>query len=497
MKKKWWQSPLFLLLLPFFFVFHGYVENYYFMEFADCLSLWGIYTGGAIVVFGLARLFLRNTTKAALFATYILAVYFFFGALHDFLRKNDFFLHRYNLLLPALTVLTLLVAFFIRKRLSFHRLPVFLNALLLVYLLLDAATLIWKATGKKAGPPVDYSFMPVSVTRCDSCPRPDIYFILFDDYSNSKTLKEVYNYDNSDFDRFLMNEGFHIQLYSRSNYASTPISVASILNYSYLRDLKGITFRSYADMFDAIGQDRVVNFLYAQGYTVVNYSPFDLPGRPSGTDMPFIPTKARLISRRTLLNYLVRDLQTWIKTHLQGPIALASDRAAVVERENRWAFTQTIEESGKKTGDPRFVYAHLFLPHPPFLFDSLLHRRDPYDIATHIDEDHPGYYLNYLPYTNARAKDLITAIKRNTGGKAVIIFMSDHGFRYLGNGKNSQAYLFNNQNAVYYPDKDYHLLYDSISGVNQFRVVLNKLFGQDLPLLKDSSIYLMDKEFEP
>jgi hypothetical protein len=40
-------------------------------------------------------------------------------------------------------------------------------------------------------------------------------------------------------------------------------------------------------------------------------------------------------------------------------------------------------------------------------------------------------------------------------------------------------------------------LYDSISGVNQFRVVFNKLFHQHLPLLKDSSTYLKDKGFNP
>ena len=497
MKMKWLQSPLFLLLLPFFFVFHGYVENHYFMKFADCWPLLGMYTGGAIVVYGLIRLFLRNNMKAALLATYICAVYFFFGALHDFLRKNDLFLHRYSLLLPALAVITFLVAFYIRKTLSFRRLPVFLNSLLLVYLLLDTCILIGKVAKKKSAPPVGYSIIPVSVTRCDNCPRPDIYFILFDDYSSSKTLKEVYKYDNSDFDRFLLSEGFQIQRNSRSNYPGTPMSMASILNYSYLHDLKGVTFRSYADMFDAIAQNRVVNFLYGQGYTVANYSPFDLPGCPSGNDQPFIPQKARLISRRTLLNYLVRDLQVWIKNHLKNPIAVAGDMAAEIEHENKWVFSKTLEESRKKTGTPRFVYSHIFLPHPPFLFDSLQRRRDPYDVATHLDEDHPEYYLDYLPYTNARAKDLITAIKRNTGGKAVIIFMSDHGFRYQGNGKDNLKYIFHNQNAVYYPDKDYHLLYDSISAVNEFPVLFNKLFRQNFPLLKDSSIYLMDKGFDP
>ena len=71
--------------------------------------------------------------------------------------------------------------------------------------------------------------------------------------------------------------------------------------------------------------------------------------------------------------------------------------------------------------------------------------------------------------------------------------MGDHGNRDI----TKEAFPirhFQNLNAVYYPDNDYKMLYDSISGVNQFRVVLNKLLQQKLPVLKDSSIYLIDQD---
>jgi hypothetical protein len=43
-------------------------------------------------------------------------------------------------------------------------------------------------------------------------------------------------------------------------------------------------------------------------------------------------------------------------------------------------------------------------------------------------------------------------------------------------------------------DKNYHLLYDRMSAVNEFPILSNKLFDQNLPLSKDSLIYLRDKE---
>ncbi|MDQ3277751.1 MAG: hypothetical protein M3Q06_05465, partial [Bacteroidota bacterium] len=56
--------------------------------------------------------------------------------------------------------------------------------------------------------------------------------------------------------------------------------------------------------------------------------------------------------------------------------------------------------------------------------------------------------------------------------------------------------VFRNLNAYYFSDKDYGMLYDSISPVNTFRVVLNKYFSQSFPLLKDSSFYLVDPEYD-
>jgi len=493
MQKKWLRYPLFVLLLPLFFVFHGYVENYYFMNWGDCWSLLGMYTAGAIVVYLLAFLLMRDQMKAAVFTGYLLAIYFFFGALHDFLRRHNFFLDKYSLLLPTLLLLTVLTAWYIKKRPSFPRLPLFLNSLLLLYILWDAGLLMGKALEKQQSLPVDYSLSSTPAARCDSCPRPDIYLIVFDEYTNSRTLKDIYHYDNSSFDSFLVNEGFHIQRNSHSNYGATLLSMSSMLNYSYLNHMEGITFRNYKDMLDAIAKNKVVNFLYARGYSVINNSPFDLPGHPSARDLPFIPVKGRLISNRTLLNYIIRDMERSMKTLLIGELRFAAGEEAKADRLNRYELEQTKTVSRTESHRPRFVYAHLMMPHPPYLYDSLQHRRDPQDIVAHLDEAHPGYYLGYIPYTNVCARDLISTIKKNTGGKAIIIFMSDHGFRYAPEGKIT-PYFFDNQNAIYLPDGDYHPFYDSISNVNEFRVLFNKLFRQDLPVLKDSSIYLIDKE---
>jgi hypothetical protein len=58
-------------------------------------------------------------------------------------------------------------------------------------------------------------------------------------------------------------------------------------------------------------------------------------------------------------------------------------------------------------------------------------------------------------------------------------------------------HFFQNLNAVYFPDQNYSGLYDSITNVNMFRVILNKTFNQHFSLVKDSSIFLADKKPSP
>ena len=105
----------------------------------------------------------------------------------------------------------------------------------------------------------------------------------------------------------------------------------------------------------------------------------------------------------------------------------------------------------------------------------------------HIDS-----YLDYIPYTNQKIKELIDTIQQNTNHSAVIILMGDHGFRVTPDGS-STGHYFQNLNAVYFPEKNYRELNDSISGVNQFRIIFNTLFRQSLPVLKDSTVFLTDQ----
>jgi phosphoglycerol transferase MdoB-like AlkP superfamily enzyme len=125
------------------------------------------------------------------------------------------------------------------------------------------------------------------------------------------------------------------------------------------------------------------------------------------------------------------------------------------------------------------------LPHEPFYLDSTGNYVSDTIIIRNTFDFKTGY-LNQLKYANMLLKKIIAAISKNSKNK-VVIMEGDHGYReYVGEGAKEKSFM--NLNTYYFSDGDYSQLYDGISPVNSFRVVLNKYFCQSLPLLKDSSI---------
>ncbi|MEK7225221.1 MAG: hypothetical protein AAB221_06025, partial [Bacteroidota bacterium] len=74
-----------------------------------------------------------------------------------------------------------------------------------------------------------------------------------------------------------------------------------------------------------------------------------------------------------------------------------------------------------------------------------------------------------------------------SAGNDIIILQSDHSIADMDWSRKNDA--FKNYSAFYFPDRDYRQLYPGMSNVNTFRIILNKYFGQQLPLLPDKSFY--------
>lgn len=481
-------QPFFLYLLPLFFVEHGFIVNYDLVPVNDGLLLLGQYLATALVISLVTWRFFRSYPKSALFCAAVLGFQFFFGPAHDFLKTllPGTFIVKYSFLVPAALIVFILAAAWLRKtKKEFLKARLYLNILLCLLILIDIVPfLLHPPRGAAAGPVTRGHF-----NACDSCRKPDIYLIIADGYPGRIELEDKFKFDNSAFEQSLVARKFHVIDSSVSNYNFTPFSVASLLNMNYLTSIRGSNSNKsdISVCYKTIRNNQAQVFFSGLGYRFYNYSIFDFNKQISRAKPTFLLRKTRPILAQTFLYRLRRDLSYHLVTTLKLGSVIKSWRLVDLRNNNK-LFELTRQTAAGNPGTPKFVYTHLVMPHYPYYFDSSGHEIH-YSMLTDEYAFNEPAFIQYLQYSNRKLLELVDDIFRSSPHPPIIILMGDHGFREFRNPV-EEKYHFMNLNAVYFPDGDYSGFYKGQSNVNQFRIILNSHFGQNLPLLKDSSSFL-------
>jgi hypothetical protein len=483
-----------IFLLPVFFVLHAVNEHYGLIPFYVAASFLIRYLLLSSVLLLIGMLIFRSVGKGGIWSFGLLIVFYFFGAAHDFLKElriSPFFVS-YSFILPLLLILLILFTAIIKRKNKFKKTVFFLNLLFAIFVLIELASLFTSIiTNKESRLRLSGSNKPAitEVNQIKERSKPDIFFIVFDEYASSESLKKYSNFDNTSLDSDLLYKGFYIATRSKSNYNATSPSIAATLNMNYhSQPLEGKTHD--ADLIlrscKEIKFSLVPELLHKTGYRIKNLGLFDLESQPVLTSNFFGSYTQNLINLQTLWGRIGRDIWWNIEVRLHKNAERKSIEKEV-ER-NIINFKETINELKTMEDTPKFIYSHIMMPHSPFFFNkdgtplkNAFYKFDPLKIDT--------LYLNQLIYTNTWIRKLIENIPLNRKRPVVVIIQGDHGFR-----SNLPVFTrerqFMNLTAFYFDDKDYTLLYDSISPINTFRIIFNKYFHANLPLLKDSTILL-------
>ncbi|MDF2187555.1 sulfatase-like hydrolase/transferase [Paraflavitalea sp. CAU 1676] len=467
-----------------FFLLHGYRANRGLVPVADLLWLLALLLAGGFVVFGLSAWWFKNTRKAGIFTSCLLTIMLFFGAFQDFFSgfRLTAGISRLTWFLPVCLFAILVILIWLKRTKHTLQKPLlYINLLLLCYIVFEAGGLLLS----KPGAATATNGRALVNTR----ERPSIYLILLDEYMGSDGLAGYFQYDNRWFDDSLKAKGFHVVAHSQSNYQLTLFSMASMLNMDYPADFGKAVIQdhyAYSNAMRRLRNNEVAALLAASGYRIANFSGFDLAADPAYYSTGLLPDKGRLLTSGTFWYRVAKYLPTFL---VERGLMTSWEQKLEDQfvRNNEAAMKGTLKEAFLTDSVPVFTYLHLMMPHLPFAFDSSGHRT----IGFHqreaiIPAEADAAYLQYLVYTNHRVLELVQQLKQATAGKAVILLMSDHGFR--GAIRKDKKYGFTNVNAVYLPSQQYAAWYDGMSNVNQFRLLFNTLFQENLPILKDSLI---------
>ena len=480
------SKPIYTFLLAAFFCLHGALENFGFISFVEAMEVF-IYVIIAITILFYIFYF---TTKSFLFSGFITfllaALYLFFEVIKNAVFKIDLF-NRYVLFLPLLILSLLFIIFLFKKYKWFYKVTFFLNVLLIVYCVLDAGLIIKKQmTTQKI---VYQNFVVLNEKLVKH--KPNVYLLLFDEYAGLQSLKDSFNYDNSIFYDQLRNDSFQI-INSFSNYSITAFSMSSLFQMNYLNNLQNTTTVGWKEtqqcMLDIKNAPVFIHFKNL-GYDVKSFSLFEVLNNKSLGANQFLLGHQRVLTHKMFHNVFLKDVgfnftNGRFASSFFQKLFLADLPAYSTAAERK--MLNTVEN---KT-NPQFVYTHFLMPHYPFLYDSLGNKNALQTIfkdrAWLVKED----YISYLKYCNKKMVEMERKIIEKEPG-AIIILLSDHGFRYEGSHNDKSE--FNNFCAVRNLSTSNLHSTATISNVNLFRYIFNATYKQSFPYLTDSMVFLKEQ----
>lgn len=442
--------------------------------------------------------------KAAIVVSIFLVLFFSFGHVSNAIVGWGI---TYKVLLPIWGTLIVCGAYFvINTRKDLRKLTIVLNVVAVTLVIIPAISIAvneTKAASQDIKTTENMDTNSVDPGKTDTL--PDIYYIILDRYACARTLEEVYDFDNSEFLDYLSDKGFYVASESTSNYAETHQSLASSLNMKYINYLSeelGEDFTDLSPTYTMLQDYEVWHFLKLKGYEFIHLGSW------------WEPTRKNEYADININYWEISEFSmTLFKTTMLYPIALESSRFPLWLRSpfleelrlGQWErvpyiFDQLAEIPSMK--EPTFVFAHMLIPHPPYVFNT---------DGTYLTEEEANKrsievnYVDQLIFANSKVRELIDELLSSSEVPPIIILQADEGpypggqDKWEGKGEweepvgweeATEAELREKMgilNAYYLPNVDGDVLYPSITPVNSFRLVFNLYFDTDLELLPDRS----------
>jgi hypothetical protein len=444
-----------------------------------------------ILLFLAVQLILRNVSKAAAASTFLLVMFYSYGQIYGLIEGRKilgFLVGRHTFLLTVWVVIIALGLWRIIKNTSdLKNLNQILNVVSVLLVIIPVfQAVVYEINLSSMNRQSANNQLTVTTTQIggakQSSEKPDVYYIILDMYTRADMLKQVYNYDNNPFIQQLTAKGFYVGSCSQSNYSFTTLSISSSLNMDYLEGFSKTIVEgkeNLAGYAQHMIHSQVRKNFESMGYYTAAFETgywndelTDAKMYITRTNNPITGSTAigsinnfEVLFLRTTLFRVIMEAQSSYLSKLTKQVETPEQ-----DHYDRILFVLNQLDNLPSVPGPKFVYAHLVAPHPPFVLNS--------DGSYHSTTDNSGY-TNGITYLDKRVLELVTKIISESRVPPIIIVQGDHGM-----GDVERVDIFN---AYYLPNGGSKLLYPKISPVNSFRVVFDEYFGGKYPLLQDIS----------
>lgn len=323
----------------------------------------------------------------------------------------------------------------------------------------------------------------------------DIYYFIFDRYGDERSIQTLTGVAN-DLPDWLASRGFDVARDSHANYGRTTLSLAATLNLTTLESVAGTMGPETKDLspiYEMLQDNKVGRYLKARGYRYVNLGSW------------FAPTKTIRIADENPLLGSSTDFDAILDQTTFGPTLTAMrnlpdpPRHHVLHRSTALFQFREFERIRAEAG-PKFVFAHILLPHEPYVFDA---KGDYPPLEVQKTRTKGEGYSQQLAYTNGRIRQIVDELLNGPEEtRPIVIIQADEG-PYPAGFAADQAHFdwhtaspddleikYGILNAMYLPGTPPAGApepYSTITSWNTWPIILDRYFGEQLPLMPDRS----------
>ena len=495
--------PLLLALVPSLYHYSNNVEKLTLSSLYSMLVFNGIL---AIIVYVVCLAVTRLQPYKAAIASSIFLIFFnIYGLTFRYLLHLDLVRIRHYTFLPVMLLLAAYLIFFIARLRESIQVNIWKNLAIVVSVLVVFNLVriippeLKKWTSGPSSAAVSAASLQTEQAGTDR-PRPDIYYIVFDEFSGLQPVRAYWPKEKGAVDAFaafLRDRGFFVAEESHGSSKSTLRELATRLNYkSYPFETDETTY------FNEIADNRAMRYLKSLGYTTVVIDETDLAyasARSIRADTfynfwssSFPQSKAvaqargftldefgELVMNNTMLDAIPTQYRSYSRQYKEND-------PVVIQHNNLITFA-TENVNDENVPSPKFVYVHLLLPHLPFIYT-----RNGEIASVEQFKNWNNYIETYL-YTLKVAERMVNNIQNDAdpANPPVIVLQSDHGVRNESANNQGVIYLENYPeqyktwilNALYLPGLDTSKLSQDIDPINTFPIIFNTLFDAGIPLV--------------
>ena len=452
---------IFPFLLAFFPSWILILKNYDELIFQDILISLAI-VSVSIIIWIVIRKIIKNSNKAALITGVGVVFFFYFGYVQDALKGilvSNIPVNKTSILVPiSIIIFIILTIYFIKSKNNFESIIKIANVVSITLILVVCVQFIIPGA---------------------SAEKPNVYHIILDEYTDNEILTKKFGYNNEKFLEFLNNNEFYMHDKLFSTFGGTVKELNVILNMEYPKKLGWVS-----EDYESLNNNKVMSIFSNQNYSIIETNSMMRWKNFSDVDTKLC-YDTNFINSEFLDQVLGKSIIRYFLEKYQQDTRRDTVRCTF----------DVLNEITLKTDGPKYVFSHVYVPHPPFLFGSNGENvyPDHREISGLQTRENPQGYVNQLIYATNEITVVIKNIVKNDPN-AIIIVQGDTGtLTGTDISKKTMKEIYQAHSILYavripdVEDSDYMI------PVNTYRIIFNNYFNMNYDYLEYHS-YLVDND---